>query len=190
MNFFKSITFLGLVATLSGCATSSSVQEMIDAANMDYRTQLRSHEESLDVLRQSAKAGLEKSSQNAVSLKEVEEQMAQINRQMVIVQDLANASKVMSAANTVKVSELGEQLRTYKEENDEIIERMTEIDKLYEEILLRQFQEIADSANAAIASLQENGFSASTNAPVLLDELFEIDPPDTTVPTNIAEPME
>jgi hypothetical protein len=65
---------------------------------------------------------------------------------------------------------------------------MNEIDRLYEEVLIRQYQAIAESANAAIESLREDGFSSSTNAPVRLDDPIEIVAPDTAVPTNVVEP--
>ena len=179
----------GLMAVLSGCTTSSKVQQMIDASHRDYLSQLETHEESIDVLRQSAKAGLEKSSANAERIAALEKQMAGLAHQMVVVQDLANASKVMSAANTVKVSGLEETVAANKEDADKILNRMAGIDKLYEEGLIRQFQDIATSANAAIESLKANGFSSTTNAPVKLDKPLEIMAPDTTAPTNDSKPV-
>lgn len=187
MKFARTLSIFGLAAVLTGCTTSSRVQEMIDASHQDYRNQLQKHEDSISVLKQSAMAGLEKSSKNAERLSTLEKQMTGLARQMVVVQDLANASKVMSAANTVKVSNLEEQVAANKEDSDKVIARMTDIDKLYEQVLIRQFQEIADSANAAVESLKANGFSAKTNAPVKLDEPIEIIAPDTTSPTNGSE---
>ncbi len=184
MKHLYALSILGVVAVLSGCATSSQVQEMIDASNQDCLTQLQAHEDSITVLKKSAMAGLEKSSANADRLTALEKQVATLSHRMVEVQDIANASKVISAANTVKVSGLEEQVAANKEESDKVIARMTSIDKLYEKVLIRQFQEIADSANAAIESLKANGFSATTNAPVKLDEPIEIIAPDTTTPTN------
>jgi hypothetical protein len=61
---------------------------------------------------------------------------------------------------------------------------MGDIDKLYEEVLIRQFQIISDSAKAAIDSLKADGFSATTNAPVKLDLPIEIVAPDTAAATN------
>ena len=178
-----------LIAVLAGCTSSSQVQEMIDASHRDYTGQLSAHDESISVLKQSAMAGLEKSSENADRLDELEKRLAALIEQMDVVQDLANASKVMSAENTVKISNLEELVAANKEENDKAVARMTGIDKLYEEVLIRQYQAIADSAVAAIESLKEDGFSASTNAPVRLDEPIEIVAPDTAVPTNDAEPV-
>lgn len=190
MKFTYTITLFSVSALLAGCTTSSQVQEMIDASHRDYTSSLEAHEESIGVLRQTAKAGLEKSADNAARLTELEKRAEALSRQMIVVQDLANASKVMSAANTVKVSDLEEIVKANKEESDETIARMTSIDKLYEEVLIRQFQEIADSANAAIESLKTDGFSASTNAPVMLDEPIEITAPDTTAPTDQADAVE
>ncbi len=188
MKFIHTITILSLTVVLTGCATSSKVQDMIDASNQDYLTQIKEHEGSITVLKQSAMAGLEKSSENAKQLDELVKRMDALVRKMVVVQDLANASKVMSAANTVKVSDLEERVATHEEENAKVIAQMTEIDKLYEEVLIRQYQAIAESANAAIESLKEDGFSASTNAPVKLDEPIEIVAPDTATPTNGSDP--
>ena len=189
MKFVYTTTTFMLAALLAGCASTSQVQEMIDASHQDYSAQLKAHDASISVLKQSAMAGLEKSSDNAERLAELEKKVAALVQQVAVVQDLANASKVMSAENTVKISNLDERVVTHIEENDKVIARMTDIDKLYEEVLIRQYQAIADSANAAIALLKEDGFSASTNAPVKLDEPIEIIAPDTAAPTNIAEPV-
>jgi hypothetical protein len=94
----------------------------------------------------------------------------------------------MSASNTVKVDELDEFMTSYQEKTDKIIARMRDIDQLYEAVLIQQFQIISDSANAAINSLKADGFSATTNAPVKLDQPIEIVAPDTTAATN-TEPM-
>ena len=48
------------------------LQEMIDASQHDYSRQLKTHEDSISVLKQSAMAGLEKSSENAKRLAELE----------------------------------------------------------------------------------------------------------------------
>lgn len=182
------IPFLAVVAMLSGCATSSQVQEMIDSAHQDYQGQLASHEESISVLKQSAMTGLEKSSQNAKNIAELDKRLNALVKQVAIVQDLANASKVRSAENTVRLADLKEQVEANKEVSDKAIARMNDIDKLYEEVLIRQYQAIADSASAAIETLKADGFSASTNAPVKLNAPIEIVAPDTAAPTNAAEP--
>lgn len=185
-TIYSMITF-GLVALLSGCATSSQVQKMIDASNQDYLTQLKAHEESIDVLKKSAMAGLEKSQENAKKLAELQKQLEGIAQQMKVAQGYADAAKVMSAANTVKVADLSDDFNSYKEATDKKLTGMTAIDKLYEQVLIKQYKEIADSANAAIESLKADGFSSTTNAPVKLDKPIEIVAPDTSVPTNHSE---
>lgn len=187
MKKIHTIAAFGLAAALAGCTTSSQVREMIDASQQDYLEQLDVQQGSIGVLKQSARAGLEKSADNAKRLDALERQVTRLAQQMVEVQDIANASKVMSAANTVKVSNLEEKMALHEEQNAEDIARMTDIDRLYEEVLIRQFQEIANSANAAIKSLREDGYSATTNAPVELDAPIVIVAPDTTVPTNNSE---
>lgn len=189
MKFNYSIISMILIALLSGCTTSSKVQEMIDASHKDYSGQLKAHDDSITVLKKSALTGLETSASNVERIGELEKRVEALIRQTAIIQDLANASKVMSAENTVKISNLADRVAANQEETDKIIARMTAIDKLYEEVLIRQYQAIADSANDAIASLREDGFSASTNAPVMLNDPIEIIAPDTAAPTNDAEPV-
>lgn len=179
----------GLALILTGCATSSNVQEMIDASHQDYLDRMAAHEKSIDVLKQSAMAGLEKSKENAAELQALQAQFDAMEKQMAIVQRNADASKLMSASNTVKVDELDEFISNYQEKTDMIIARMSVIDKLYEEVLIEQFQSISDSAKLAIESLKADGFSATTNAPVQLDQPIEIVAPDTAAATN-SEPMD
>ncbi|MBN2163540.1 MAG: hypothetical protein JXR25_11590 [Pontiellaceae bacterium] len=188
MKKFQTAAVVVLAGLLSGCATSSRVQQMIDAANSDRDARIQSHEESIGVLRETAKAGLETSSGNSEQLRELVRRMDELIRQMAVVQDLANGAKVMSAEINVKVSGLEDRLMAHQEKTDASIERMTDIDKLYEEVLIRQFQEIASSANAAAESLRKNGFSATNNVPVMLDELIQIVAPDTSAPTNTSGP--
>ena len=180
------ISALGLGLLLAGCTTSTKVQEMIDASYQDYQSQLQAHQESIDVLKQSAMASLEKSASNTVRIEKIEEQIDNMITQMIIVQDLANAAKVMSAANTVKVSDIEDRLSGYIETNSKDLSRMSDIDQLYEEVLISQFKQISASANAAIEALASNGYSATTNTPIDLDEPIEIMAPDTTTasPTN------
>lgn len=173
-----------LSVMLAGCTTSSRVQEMIDAANLDNTTRLAAHDDSIDVLRQSAKASLEKSSDNARRLDELESRVEQLTRQVAVVQDQANASKVMSSANTVKLSELEEKVSRFKEDSSKTLSRMVEVDRLYEEVMIRQFEEIAKSAAAAIQTLRADGLTATTVAPVKLDDPIEILAPSPVVPAN------
>ena len=189
MKFIYTLFSLICAAVMAGCTTASQVQEMIDASHKEYRGQLSEHEESISVLKKSSVVSLEKSAEHAERLGELERKAEALAQQIAIIKDLANASKVISAENTVKISNLEEQVIANKEEADKLFARMNEIDRLYEEVLIRQYQAIADSANAAIASLKEDGFSASTNAPVELDDPIEIVAPDTAVPTNVSEPV-
>jgi chromosome segregation ATPase len=187
-NLFK-FALLGLVFILTGCATSSQVQEMIDASHRDYLDRMDAHENSIDVLKKSAMAGLEKSKENAAQLQTLQIQLDDVLKQMTIVQRNADASKLMSASNTVKVDELDEFMTDYQEKTDKIIARKGDIDKLYEEVLIQHYQLLLDSAKAAIDALKADGFSATTNAPVKLDLPIEIVAPDTAAATN-TEPME
>lgn len=60
MKSLNPIIILSLAAVISGCATSSQVQEMIDASHQDYLNRMDAHENSIDVLKKSAMAGLER----------------------------------------------------------------------------------------------------------------------------------
>jgi hypothetical protein len=177
---------LGLAFTVAGCATSSQVQEMIDASHQDYLTKAESHEASIEVLKKSAMAGLEKSKANAEALASLQAQLEDILQQMRIIRGYAEASKVMSAANTVKVAELDEQLQANAEADAREVERLTRIDKLYEGTMVANYTMIAESANAAIASLKAEGMQSNTNAPVKLNEPIEIVAPDTSMPATNA----
>ena len=189
MKILFNFALLGLVVVLTGCATSSQVQEMIDASHRDYLDRMETHENSIVVLKKSAMAGLEKSKENAAQLQVLQTQLDAVLKQMTIVQRNADASKLMSASNTVKVDELDEFMTDYQEKTEKIIAQMGDIDKLYEEVLIQQYQIILDSSKAAIDSLKADGFSATTNAPVKLDLPIEIVAPDTATATN-SQPME
>ena len=180
MKAAYSIVLAGLVLVVAGCATSSQVQEMIDASHRDYLTQAESHEASIEVLKKSAMTGLEKGKENAEMLATLQSQLDETVIRLKTIQGYAEASKVMSAANTVKVTELEEELRANAESDTESKERLMTIDKLYEGVMVAHYQMIAESANAAIESLKADGVAASTNAPVNLDEPIEIVAPDTT----------
>jgi hypothetical protein len=161
---------------------------MIDASHQDYLDRMASHDNSIGVLRKSSMAGLEKSKENASHIQELQSQLDAALKQMTVVQRNADASKLMSASNTVKVDELDEFMTDYQEKTDKIIAQMAAIDELYEKVLIRQYRIISDSALAAIESLEADGFSATTNAPVQLDLPIEIVAPDTAA-TN-TEPKE
>ncbi len=185
--FYLFFVSAGVVSALTGCVSTTRVQEMIDASKQDSQSRIQAHEDSISVLKQSAVTGLEKSAENARRLAELEVQVAGLNRQIDEIQRLANASKVMSAENTVKVSGLEERISAHKAESDRVISQMTDTDKLYEAVLIRQYEAIAASASAAIESLKEDGVSASAGAPVQLDEPIEIVAPDTTSASHVSE---
>jgi hypothetical protein len=189
MKSLFNAALLGLVVVLTGCATSSKVQEMIDTSHQDYLNRMETHENTIGVLKKSAMAGLEKSKENAARVKELQTQLDAVLKQMTVVQRNADASKLMSASNTVKLDELDEFMTNYQEKTDKMIVRMSDIDKLHEEVLVQQFEIISESAKAAIDSLKADGFSATTNAPVKLDLPIEIVAPDTASATR-TKPME
>jgi hypothetical protein len=178
---------VGVASGLTGCVSSTQVQEMIDASNQHNRVQMQAHEDSISVLKQSVMTSLEKASDNTQRLAAVEMTVAGLSRQITEIQRLANASQVMSAENTVKVSGLEERVAANKEASDKVILQMADTDKLYEEVLIRQYQAIAESANAAIESLKKDGVSATAEAPVKLDEPIEIVVPDTTAPARTSD---
>ena len=180
----KRVLFAGVLAVsaLTGCMTSTKVQEMINLSTEGYDAKLKVQGDSIETLKETSQVGLDQSSQNLQRLREQGEQLQTLIRKMDEIYRIANAAKVMSAENTVKMADLEESMILYKSDTDLKIEKMANIDKLYEEVLIRQYQAIADSANAAVESLRKNGFSATTNAPVDLGKPIEIVPPDTTTP--------
>lgn len=182
------VALVGTVAMISGCATNKSVQEAIDANQQDFLTQIESHEASIEVLKKSAMAGLEKSKENAELLKAQQAQLDEIKKKLMTIQGYAEASKVMSAANTVKVSELEDALEQNTAADAETKQTLSTIDKLYEGVMIDHYQMIADSASGAIERLKASGWHASTNAPVDLDEPIEIVAPDTSAPTATNTP--
>ena len=184
MKASNSFIILSVAAVLSGCATPSNVQEMIDASHRDYLDRMDAHENSIDVLKKSAMAGLEKSKENSAQLQLLQTQLEDALKQMTVVQRNTDASKLMSASNTVKVDELDAFVTEYQEKTDKIIAQMGAIDRLYEEVLIQQYQIILDSSQAAIDTLRADGFSATTNAPVELDLPMEMVAPDTAAATN------
>lgn len=182
---YTAITF-GLTTILVGCMTPSKVQQMIDASHEDFLGKVAAHENSIEVLRKSSMTGLEKSRDNAAQLAAVQAQLEEIIKQMKVVQGYSDAAKVMSAANTVKVANLEDTVNTNQKATDKTLAKMAAIDKLYEEVLIRQYKVIAESANTAIASLKADGMTANTNAPVKIDKPIEIVAPDTTAATSNA----
>jgi hypothetical protein len=186
MKTWYAPALLGLAFTLAGCATSSQVQEMIDASHQDYLTKAEAHEASIEVLKKSAMTGLEKSKANAEALAALQAELDDVLQQLKVIRGYAEASKVMSAANTVKVAELDEQLQANAEADAREVERLTRIDKLYEATMIANYTVIAEGATAAIATLKTEGVQSSTNAPVKLNEPIEIVAPDTSMPPTNA----
>jgi hypothetical protein len=84
----------------------------------------------------------------------------------------------------VKVAELGDAVLANNEAINETIEKMNTMDRLFEEVMIRHYQMIAESAAAAIASLQADDVATTNGAPAGLAEPIEIVAPDTSVPTN------
>jgi hypothetical protein len=187
MKTRTSLTFLGLVLVLVGCTTSSRVQEMIDASYQDQMDRADSHEASIDVLRKSAMTSLEKSKENSEVLKQISASLKEINAQINLNKNFAEASKVMSAANTVKVAELDELLKENMKLDQLTKERLVEIDTLYERTMIAYYELIAESANKAIESLKSEGWIGSSNAPVQIDEPIEIIAPVTAPIINSPE---
>lgn len=190
MKLIYSIPILAFGAIVSGCATSSQVQEMIDASNRDYQAKSELHDASIDLLKNSAMISLEKGTENADSLIMLQARMDKSTSQLETIKKYAEASKVYSAANTVKVANLEDAMQTSQDAMDETIRRMDEIDALYEKVMVQHYQTLADSALAAIEALKADGVMASTNAPVNLDEPIEIIAPDTSAPTTNAQSAE
>lgn len=188
MKAVLSILVLVLAAMLAGCTTSSKVQEMIDASQRDYLSRAESLQVSVDVLKKSSIAGLEMGKKNTGTIKKLQAELQKSLQHMKVLQGYAEASKIMSAANTVKVAELEEAANRNQENVEQTTERLTEMDKLYEEVMVENFTAIAESANDAIEAIKAGGWSASTNTPVLLNEPIEIVAPDTSaVVTNSSE---
>jgi hypothetical protein len=153
---------------------------MIDASHRDYTEQSAAQQASIDVLKKSAVTGLEKARENAELIAVLQKQLEELQGQAKVIQGYADAAKVMSAANTVKVANLEEAVEANQEWADKTTEQLAEIDKLYEQVMIAHFQMIADSASAAVQALKEEGATASTNAPVTLDKPIEIVAPDTS----------
>ncbi|MDF7801407.1 hypothetical protein P4C99_18160 [Pontiellaceae bacterium B1224] len=186
MKLLTSIALSGLALILSGCTTSSKVQEMIDASYREQTDQVAAHGASIDVLKKTAMASLEKGKENAALLKQIQAELVTMNAQIKMNKGFAEASKVMSAANTVKAAELDELLKENTKSDQLTKERMEEIDTLYEETMLAHYGMILESAQKAIDNLRAGGRIGSTNAPVEINAPIEIVAPTTAPVTNAA----
>ena len=172
------IIILGIVG-MTGCTTSSQMQEMIDASHQDYQSISAAHETSINSLKESSMDRQEKNKENAKMLAEVQTTLAEVMVQLETIKGYAEASKVLSAANTVKVADLDAAGKVNQESVNETIRQLSEIDKLYETVMIQHYQTIADNAHESIKALKADGVTATTNAPVKLDEPIEIIAPDT-----------
>lgn len=176
---------LGLLLLTSGCfMTTSKVQEMIDASHQDYSKTSQAHQDSIDILKKSAATTLEQNEQQAAEIDSLEKQLEAAAAQLKPMQGNAEAAKVMSAANTVKVAELADAVAANQESIDETAEKMETIDKLFEEVMIGHFESIVASANEAIDALQVDDVVASNGTFSGLAAPIEIVAPDTSASTN------
>ncbi len=189
MKILNAMLTCGLIITLAGCATSSKVQEMIDASQQDFLKKSTQNADSINVLKKTAKDSLEKDSEHTSIMRDLKQQQEEAMAVLKSLQAAVEAAKVMSASSVVTMSEMKETVGGNKVSMDTQFERMHAIDDLYEKVMLTHFQMIADSANSAIASLQadnkpDEADTVIQRKPISLDELIEIVPPDTSVTTN------
>ncbi|MCF7817407.1 MAG: hypothetical protein K9M54_05950 [Kiritimatiellales bacterium] len=187
-NGFK-MAMAGMLALTAGCTTSSKVQQMIDASHRESLDKSAAHEASIDVLKQSSVAALETGKANAEAIAALQQQLQEIAASMQTVQGYAEASKLMSAANTVKVAGLEDLVNANKELLDESLAKLQAIDKLYQEVMIKHYKVIADSANASIGSLQTEGGSAMDGSPIAIGETIEIVAPDTSMTSTNPVPV-
>lgn len=184
MKTIYSAAILILLAFSTGCTTSSQVQGMIDASRSDSLETAKAHEASIDILKQSSVKALEQNEAQEDALVSLQKQIEAAQAQLKPIQGNAEAAKVMSAANTVKVAELNDAMLVNQEAINETVDKMNSIDSLFEEVMIAHFQKIADSATAAIATLQADDVATTNGAPAGLAEPIEIVAPDTSAPTN------
>lgn len=189
MSILKAMMACGLLVALTGCTTSSKVQEMIDASQRDFLQKSAENANSIGVLKQTAKDSLEKDREHAARMKELTEQLAKTTATLDELQSTAEAVKVMSANSVVQMAELKKTVGGNKESVEAYVEKMRAIDDLYEQVMISHFQTIADSASAAVASLQAD-YKPDEVDPVLQKEILplaepiEIVAPDTSASTN------
>ena len=173
------VPLLGGLLLTTGCMSAAKVQEMIDASHRDQTEALKAHESSINVLKQSSVKVLEQNQAQADTLVALQKQLEAALAQLKPIQGNAEAAKVMSAANTVRVAELSDAMMANKASTSEMLERMNAIDVLFEEVMIGHFRKIAESANAAIAALQLDDVATTNGAPAGMAEPIEIVAPDT-----------
>lgn len=171
---------------VAGCATPSRVQEMIDASHRDYLDQMAAHDASIGVLKQSAMAALEQGKANEAALTELQQDMKDMLATLEVIKRNTEASKLMSAANTVKVADLEDVMTANKEDFDKFRKKVQANDSLYEEVMVAHFRALSASAAAAIQALEADNSNNSKNASVAIGAPIVITAPDTTVATNNA----
>ncbi len=186
MNPTASIVALGMILLAAGCTTSSQVQELIDTSYRDSLEKSSAHEASIGVLKQSSMTALEQNEAQADTLVSLQKQLDAAAAQLKVMAGNAEAAKVMSAANTVKVAELDEAMQENKEATAATGEKMDSIDKLFEAVMIGHYEKIAESARVAIAALQADDVVITNGVPADLVEPIEIVAPDTSVTTNTA----
>ncbi len=174
------IYMLGVLLLVSGCTTSSQVKNLIKESDRNYLDQSKAHEASIVVLKQSSMASLEMGNKQAEALIVLQKQLKEAVAQLNTIQGSSEAAKVMSAVNAVKVADLGDDVLHNKDAIDATIEKMAAIDVLFEEVLVRYYQAIAEGAQAAIAALQADDVETANGSPVGLAEPIEILAPDTS----------
>lgn len=182
----KLFMFTGAAALLltGGCMSAAKVQAMIDAAHQDQRTTAQAHAKSIAILQESASTALAQNEQQADEIDALEKQMDSTQAQLKPIQGNAEAAKVMSAANTVRVAELADAVAANRETIQETIEKMETYDHLYESVMIAHFKQIIESANEAIATLQADDVVATNGPSTGLAAPIEIVAPDTTAATN------
>lgn len=178
------VTLFSLLLFVAGCTTPTNVQDMIDASYQESLTKSSEQESSIDILKKSSMTALEQNESQAATLVSLQKQLDAALAQLKVMNGNAEAAKVMSAANTVKVAELNNAMLENKDAISETAEKMETVDHLYEDVMIGHYQNLVDSAKAAIASLQVDDVASTNGVPVGLADPIEIVAPDTSVPTN------
>jgi hypothetical protein len=184
MKYLITVASAATMLVLTGCATSSKVQEMIDTSHQDYLSKSEQYESSIAVLKKTASAVLAQNRAQEKKLAELRKELEEAFETIEVLQGNAEAAKVMSAVNTVKVADLEVSSSDAQEALAMNIARMITIDDVYRTVMLEHFQQIADNANAAITDLKiglEPPSRRAAKKPANFGESIEIVAPDTTV---------
>ncbi|HEY5652898.1 MAG TPA: hypothetical protein VIR63_00820 [Pontiella sp.] len=179
MKSVSLVAVSGLAMLLASCTTSSKVQEMINTSN---RKIIQRTEQQEKIVRQ-----LELSVENSGAvLKELTKVLEQDRSRLAHIEDAlekshgyAEQAKVMSAENMVKVANLQDELRTAVKDFNTVADQLVRVDRLYESAMMKHYQAMIESANAAVEALKAEGWGSTTNSPAALDEPMEIFAPDT-----------